>query len=99
MNRTVEGKQGTWNPPGRSMRWRVGMLVAGLIAIGAGVAVYLWPQIIVWTIAGCFALLGSILVVSALMARGTDAAARPPAELDLDRGYAPAPKTDVKSAR
>lgn len=66
----VKVEQGSWNPPGRSGRWRVSMLVCGLCLAAAGVAVYLWPQLIVWGVAGLFVLLGFFFVVSALVARG-----------------------------
>lgn len=67
----------SWNPPGRSARWRLGMLIAGVIVAGIGVLILLWPQIIVWAIAGFFLLLGAGLIVSAIAARGAEA---PPPE-------------------
>ncbi|MDJ0975543.1 MAG: hypothetical protein QNJ98_13865 [Planctomycetota bacterium] len=69
--------EGSWNPPGRSMRWRVGMLVMGLIVAGIGVLILIWPQIIVWAIASIFLLVGAVLILSAVAARG---AASPPPE-------------------
>jgi len=55
---------------GRTPRWRAGMLL-GAGALGAiGYAVIRWPQIIVWAVAGVFFLLGAILALSAVFARG-----------------------------
>ena len=68
-------ESGSWNPPGRSMRWRFGMLTTGLIVAGVGVLILIWPQIIVWAIASIFLITGAVLILSAVAARG---AASPP---------------------
>ncbi len=66
----MSNEPGQWNPPGRSMSWRVGMVIAGLLIGGFGVAILIWPWIIVWAIASVFLLVGAVLIVSALLARG-----------------------------
>ncbi len=62
------------------------MLVAGLLAVGAGVCIYLWPWILNWAVAGCFVLLGAGLVISALAARTGGAEAQRPPHLDATAG-------------
>lgn len=62
--------EGSWNPPGRTPSWRLSMLIAGLVLAGIGVAILLWPWLIVWAIAGVFLLLGAFCLLSALLARG-----------------------------
>jgi len=46
------------------------MLVGGAAFVAAGVAVVLWPKILAWTAGGALALLGAVLVVSAIAAKG-----------------------------
>jgi len=81
----VQSEQGTWNPPGRSLPWRIRMFVAGLLAIGVGVCVYVWPQILIWAVAGSFVVIGVGFLISGLSARSGGAGAQRPEELDLDR--------------
>jgi len=61
---------GNWGSGGRSARWRLGMLVGGGLVSGAGVALYLWPQILIWLLSGALVGLGALLVVSGICARG-----------------------------
>ncbi len=70
-------EEGSWNPPGRSGSWRTSMFIFGLILTGIGVAIIVWPQIIVWAIASIFLLLGLLLILSALLARGGGSATPP----------------------
>ena len=58
------------NPGGRSPRWRVGMIVGGTAIAGAGVALYLYPQILIWLLSGSLVLLGAVLALSGICARG-----------------------------
>lgn len=58
------------NPGGRSVRWRLGMVLGGLVVAGAGVALYLRPEILIWVLAGSLVLLGGVLVLSGICARG-----------------------------
>ena len=60
----------TANPGGRSPRWRLGMVVGGGALAGAGVALYLYPQILIWLLSGSLVLLGAVLVLSGICARG-----------------------------
>ena len=46
------------------------MLVGGLLIGGAGVSLVLWPLLLTWAVAGLCVLVGLLLVVSALLARG-----------------------------
>ena len=62
-----------WNPGGRSAGWRLGMAVAGGLVAGAGVALFLWPWLLIWLLSGLLVLVGLFLVVSALAARGPGA--------------------------
>ena len=66
----MRGEKGGWNPGGRSVGWRLGMLGGGLLLAGAGVALYVWPQLLTLAVSGILALVGLFLVVSALLARG-----------------------------
>ena len=61
---------GTANPGGRSPRWRIGMIVGGLVVAGAGVALFLHPPLLIWILSGALVLLGGVLVASGLAARG-----------------------------
>lgn len=55
---------------GRGAGWRLGMLLGAAVLGGIGYAVLRRPQIIVWCVAGAFFVLGALLAVSALFARG-----------------------------
>ncbi len=79
-------EKGSWNPPGRGGRWRFAMLVFGLCLGGAGAAILVWPQLIIWALAGTFMLVGLFFVLSALLAR-TGACAPP-------EGISPSDDTD-----
>jgi hypothetical protein len=57
-------------PDGRSLGWRLGMLVGGAAIAGAGVATILWPRLLAFAVGGALALVGLVLVVSAFAARG-----------------------------
>ena len=59
-----------WAPGGRSPRWRLGMVAAGALTGGLGLALYLRPQILIWLLAGILVALGSVLLLSGLLARG-----------------------------
>jgi hypothetical protein len=59
-----------WDPGGRSPRWRLGMIVGGSLLVGFGAALWLWPQLLIWLLAGACALLGAILILSGICARG-----------------------------
>ena len=61
---------GTTNPGGRSPRWRLGMIVGGAALGGAGVALYLYPQLLIWLLSGSLVVLGAVLVLSGICARG-----------------------------
>ena len=76
-------KVGTWNPPGRSPGWRVGMLVAAALSTSAGLALLLWPWLLIWLLSGVFFLVALFLALSALLARGGGA----PSPVDLSRPY------------
>ena len=56
-------------PDGRSLGWRLGMALCGLLLAGYGAALVQWPQLLGWTVAGGFGLLGLILVLSAVFAK------------------------------
>lgn len=55
---------------GRGSGWRIGMLLAAVVLGGVGYAVLRWPQLIVWCVAGAFFVLGALLALSALFAKG-----------------------------
>ncbi len=55
---------------GRTLGWRLGMLVGAAVLGGIGYAVLRWPQIIVWCVAGAFFAVGAFFALSALLARG-----------------------------
>ena len=57
-------------PDGRSLGWRLGMLLGAALLGGAGYAVLRWPQVLQWTVAGILFLLGAVLALSGLLARG-----------------------------
>ncbi len=59
-----------WGPGGRSVRWRIGMLLGGALVGGAGVALFVWPQILIWLLSGALVALGALLVLSGVFARG-----------------------------
>ena len=56
--------------PGRSLGWRLAMAAGGLLAAGTGLAVILVPRILAWAVGGTLAIVGLLLLVSALSARG-----------------------------
>jgi hypothetical protein len=56
-------------PDGRSLGWRLGLGFLGLILAGYGAALVYWPQLLGWTVASGFGLLGLLLVLSAVFAR------------------------------
>lgn len=55
---------------GRSVGWRVGMLAAGALLAGGGVALVLWPFLLAYAVGGGLVALGALLAVTALAARG-----------------------------
>jgi hypothetical protein len=55
---------------GRTLGWRVGMLLAGAVVAGAGVALFVWPWLLSWMAGAVLAALGAVLLVSAVAARG-----------------------------
>ena len=55
---------------GRSLGWRLATAAAGLALGGAGVATILCPRLLGYVVGGALALLGLVLLVSALAARG-----------------------------
>ena len=52
------------------MRWRTGMVLGGALIGGYGAALLIWPQILLWTVAGIFLAVGALFVLSAVLARG-----------------------------
>lgn len=58
------------NPGGRSPNWRLGMIVGGSLIAGAGVALYVWPWLLIWLVSGTLVALGAVLVLSGFCARG-----------------------------
>ncbi len=50
----MESQDSRGDRGGRSLRWRVSMLVAGLLAAGYGTALILWPQVLIWSVAAVF---------------------------------------------
>ncbi len=61
---------GRVNPGGRSPRWRLGMIVGGALVAGAGVALFLHPPLLIWILSAGLVLLGGVLVLSGICARG-----------------------------
>jgi len=59
-----------WAEGGRTLRWRAGLLLGGLVLAGYGAALVCWPWLLGWTVAALFGLVGLICVISALFARG-----------------------------
>lgn len=59
-----------WNPGGRRPGWRIGMALAGALLAGAGVALFLWPALLIWLLSGLLVLAGVFCVLSAVLARG-----------------------------
>ncbi len=74
---------GTWSPPGRSPGWRIGMLIGAAVCTAAGLALLLWPWLLIWTLSGALFLLALFLALSALLARGGGT----PSPVDLSRPY------------
>ncbi|MDF1700970.1 MAG: hypothetical protein P1V36_07410 [Planctomycetota bacterium] len=60
----------TWDRGGRSLRWRLGMIVGGALVGGAGVALYLHPPILIWLLSGALVAGGALLILSGICARG-----------------------------
>jgi hypothetical protein len=60
----------SWNRGGRSVRWRLGMLLGGAALAGLGAVVWLWPAVLVGAVAAACVLLGLLLVLSGVFARG-----------------------------
>ncbi len=59
----------SWPAGGRTIRWRVGMLLGGA-ALGAfAVALVRWPQLLGWTVAAGVGSIGLLCMVSALLAK------------------------------
>jgi len=56
-------------PDGRSLKWRLGVGLGGLVLAAYGGALIRWPQLLGWTVASGFALLGLLLLLSAVFAR------------------------------
>jgi hypothetical protein len=54
---------------GRSLRWRVGMLLAAAVSGGVAYALVAWPRLLVFAAAAPFAALAVFFVVSAVCAR------------------------------
>ena len=57
-------------PDGRTLRWRLGMIVAGALLIGTGAALIYWPQLLGWIVASALGLFGVLCVTSAMLAKG-----------------------------
>ena len=55
---------------GRTLGWRLGMLLGAGFLGGIGYAVVRWPQLLVWAVAGVFFALAAVLALSAMLARG-----------------------------
>lgn len=58
-----------WRRGGRTLRWRAGMVCAGLLLAAYAAALVAWPQLVAWTIAAVVGGLGGLCIVSALFAR------------------------------
>ena len=74
---------GTWNPPGRSPGWRIGMLIGAAVCAAAGLALLLWPWLLIWMLSGILFLASLFLALSAFLARGGGT----PPPVDLSRPY------------
>jgi hypothetical protein len=59
------------------------MLVAALFCAAVGLALLLWPWLLIWLLSGIFFALALFLALSAVLARGGGA----PAPVDLSRPY------------
>jgi len=55
---------------GRGLRWRLGVGVLGLALAAGGGALILWPHLLAWAVGGSLGLVGLVLAVSAIAARG-----------------------------
>lgn len=55
---------------GRSVGWRVGMLAAGALLAGGGVALVRWPFLLAYAVGGGLVVLGALLALTAFAARG-----------------------------
>ena len=66
----MEGGKHTWPTGGRSLRWRIGMLVGGLALCGYAAGLLWWPPLLAWSTAAVLAALGLLCVASAFLARG-----------------------------
>ncbi len=66
---------GSTNPPpeggagGRSAEWKLGMMLGGVALAGFGIAIIVWPMLLIWLVGGAFVLLGLILGLSGILAR------------------------------
>ncbi len=55
---------------GRSLRWRLGTLLAGLVFGAAAVGLYVRPEFLSYVVAAGLAIVALLCIASALLARG-----------------------------
>ena len=68
-DRNTTKSTSSWPAGGRSLRWRLGMLVGGAVLGGYAVALVQWPQLLGWTVAVGIGLVGLMCVISAVFAK------------------------------
>ena len=62
--------EGRWPTGGRTLRWRLGMIMGGLALCAYAVGLSWWPPLLAWTTAVVVGGLGVVCVASAFLARG-----------------------------